>query len=85
MAVDGTLIGPTIPSAVLHTISRVSVAPIASTIKGLSTEVLVGERNGLDHDSAASLDRITTVLTTDVGRWVGYLHDEQEHDPPRRS
>ena len=32
-------------------LSRVTVAPITSTIRRLSTEVPVGTANGLDHDS----------------------------------
>jgi hypothetical protein len=33
----------------LH-LSGITVAPIATTIRGLATEVLVGPRNNLDHD-----------------------------------
>lgn len=40
---------------------NVSVAPITSTIRGLSTEVPVGVLNGLDHDSVVSCDNITTI------------------------
>ena len=38
--------------------TKVTVAPITSTIKGLSSEVLVGPANGLDHDCAISLDNV---------------------------
>ena len=43
---------------VREAMSRVTVAPITSTIKGLSTEVPVGPRNGIDGDSVA--DAATT-------------------------
>lgn len=57
---------------------RVSVAPITSTVRGLLSEVSVGPRNGLDHDSVISLDNITTITRESLGRLIGYLHDDQE-------
>lgn len=58
---------------------RVTVAPITSTVWGLSTEVAVGLRNGLDHDSVVSLDNIVTIPVADLGRQLGFLHPDQEH------
>lgn len=58
---------------------RVTVAPITSTVRGLSSEVVVGLRNGLDHDSVVNLDNILTIPATDLGRQVGFLHPDQEH------
>jgi mRNA interferase MazF len=58
--------------------SKVTIAPITTTIKGLSSEVLVGPRNGLDHDCAVSLDNVLTVPADALGRTVGYLSSEQE-------
>lgn len=57
---------------------RVTVAPITTTARGLSTEVVVGARNGLDHDSIISLDNILTIPVADLGRQVGTLHPDQE-------
>lgn len=59
-------------------LTRVTVAPITSTIRGLSTEVAVGELNGLKHASVISCDNILTVPTTSLGRLVGYLLPHQE-------
>lgn len=59
-------------------LSRVTVAPITSTILGLSTEVPVGSANGLDHDSVVSCDNIVTVPKAAVGRHIGYLLPAQE-------
>ena len=56
----------------------VTVAPITSTIRGLSSEVRVGVRNGLDHESVVSCDNITTVRATAVGAGLGLLFDDQE-------
>jgi mRNA interferase MazF len=59
-------------------LTNVTVAPITSTIRGLSTEVPVGPRNGLDHDSAISCDNIQTIPKLQLGRLIGYLHPDQE-------
>ena len=58
--------------------TKVTVAPITSTIKGLSSEVLVGPDNGLDHEGAVSLDNVLTVPVSALGRTVGYLTGAQE-------
>lgn len=57
---------------------RITIAPITSTIRGLSTEVPVGTRNGLQQDSVVSCDNITTIATSDLGERVGYLFPHQE-------
>jgi len=59
-------------------LTNVTVAPITSTIRGLSTEVLVGARNGLDHPSAISCDNIQTIPKVQLGRLIGYLLPDQE-------
>ena len=61
-------------------LSRVSVAPITTTIRGLSTEVPVGVVNGLDQDSVVSCDNVLTVPVSALGRHVGYLLPAQEPD-----
>jgi mRNA interferase MazF len=58
--------------------TKVTVAPATTTIKGLSSEVRVGPENGLDHDCAISLDNVLTVPASTLGRTVGYLSVEQE-------
>lgn len=56
----------------------VTVAPITSRIRGLTTELSVGAANGLDHDSVVSLDNVVTIAATDLGRQVGRLLPQQE-------
>jgi mRNA interferase MazF len=58
--------------------TKVTVAPITSTIKGLSSEVLVGPDNGLDQECVVALDNVLTVPVNLLGRTVGYLKAEQE-------
>jgi len=59
-------------------LTSITVAPITGTIRGLSTEVPVGQANGLDRDSVISCDNITTVPRKTIGRLIGYLYPEQE-------
>jgi mRNA interferase MazF len=59
-------------------LTRVTVAPITTTVRGLSTEVAVGPANGLDHDSVVSCDNIVTVPTSALGKQIGYLLPAQE-------
>ena len=59
-------------------LSRVTVAPITSTIRGLSTEIHVGRANGLDQPSVVSCDNVVTIPTTALGRQIGRLLPEQE-------
>lgn len=58
--------------------TKVTVAPITSTVKGLSSEVPVGRANGLDHEGAASLDNVVTIPARLLGRTLGFLAPEQE-------
>ena len=64
--------------AVRPYLNRLTVAPITSTIRGLSTEVPVGPANGLDHDSVVSCDNVVTVLKSALGNHLGYLLPHQE-------
>lgn len=56
----------------------VTVAPITSTIRGLSVEVPVGAANGLDHDCVVNVDNIMTISVEDLGRQIGRLLPDQE-------
>jgi len=58
--------------------TKVTVAPVTSTVKGLSSEVPVGPGNGLDHECAIALDNVVTVPTSALGRTIGHLTDAQE-------
>ena len=61
----------------------VTVAPITSTVRGLRSEMIVGQRNGLEHDSVVNLDSITTVPREALVRPLGGLVEEQEYDLTR--
>jgi mRNA interferase MazF len=61
----------------LH-LTTVTVAPITTTIRGLSTEVPVDTANGLAGPSIVSCDNITTIPVSALGPQVGVLLDRQE-------
>ena len=67
----------------LEALSNVTIAPITSTIRGLTTEVALGPRNGLDHDCVASCDNITTIARSSIVRQIGVFFDDQEDDLSR--
>ena len=50
---------------------QVTVAPITGTIKGLSSEVMVGPDNGLDDDCAVALDDLIIVPVDLLSRTPG--------------
>lgn len=59
-------------------LTTVTIAPITTTIRGLSTEVPVGAANGLAEPSVVSCDNITTIPTDALGQQVGVLLGHQE-------
>jgi mRNA interferase MazF len=59
-------------------LTTVTVAPITTTIRGLSTEVLVDAANGLAGRSVVSCDNITTIPADALGEHIGILLDLQE-------
>ena len=59
-------------------LTTVTVAPITTTIRGLSTEVPLDAANGLAEPSVVSCDNITTIPTSALGEHVGMLLDHQE-------
>lgn len=56
----------------------VTIAPITTRIRGLSTEVEVGAPNGLQGPSVVSCDNITTIPADALGDRIGVLLDGQE-------
>jgi mRNA interferase MazF len=58
--------------------STVTVAPITTTVRGLSTEVPVGPANGLNEHGVVACDHVTTIPAGALGSQIGRLLDEQE-------
>jgi mRNA interferase MazF len=59
-------------------LTTVTIAPITTTIRGLSSEVPVGAANGLTAPSVVSCDNVTTVPSGALGEQIGVLLDHQE-------
>jgi mRNA interferase MazF len=59
-------------------LTTVTVAPITTTVRGLSSEVPLHAANGLAGPSAASCDNITTIPADTLGAQIGVLLDRQE-------
>ncbi len=54
-------------------LSRVTVAPITSTIRGVPSEVVLGTEDGLRQPCAANLHNIMTVAQKGLGRRLAQL------------
>lgn len=59
-------------------LSTVTVVPITTTMRGLSTEVLLGGENGLEERCVAACDHITTIPVAALGSQIGRFLDHQE-------
>jgi mRNA interferase MazF len=63
---------------VLPRMNTVTVAPITTTIRGLSTELPLGTANGLEEPCVVACDHVTTIPAAALGRQIGRLLDDQE-------
>jgi mRNA interferase MazF len=61
-------------------LSRLTVAPITSTIRDVPSEVVIGPDDGLKQPSAVNLHNLVTVQKAVVGRRIGQLRDDRMHD-----
>jgi mRNA interferase MazF len=59
-------------------LTTVTVAPITTTIRGLSTEVHVDAANGLSGPSVVSCENVTTIPADALREQIGVLLDRQE-------
>lgn len=58
--------------------TKVTVAPVTTTVKGLSSEVPLGPANGLDDACAISVDNTVTIPARALGRVIGHLTTADE-------
>ena len=61
----------------LDYLSRVTIAPITSTVRGVPSEVVLGPEDGMKRVCAVNLHNVITVPQTSVGRRLAQL------TPPR--
>jgi len=58
-------------------LSRLTVAPITSSIRGVPSEVVVGPDEGMKQPSAVNLHNVQTVQKSRLGRRVARLGDDK--------
>jgi len=61
---------------VIELLHTVMVAPITSTIHGAPSEVIIGIKEGLKHDSAINLDHVQTVEKSKLTRRIARVSPE---------
>ncbi len=59
-------------------LNSVTVAPITTTNRGQSTEIVINAANGKDHRCVIACDHITTIPADALGEQIGRLLDHQE-------
>lgn len=60
-------------ASALTYLSRVTVAPVTSTIRGVPTEVALGPEDGIEQPCAANLHNVVTVPRDRLGRRLAQL------------
>jgi mRNA interferase MazF len=58
-------------------LSRVTIAPITSAIRGVPSEVVVGPEDGMKQPGAVNLHNVITVSKNGIGRRVAQLSEER--------
>ncbi len=61
-------------------LSRVTIAPITSAIRGVPSEVVVGPDDGVKQLCAINLHNLVTVAKDGIGRRVTQLSEQRMHE-----
>jgi mRNA interferase MazF len=64
-------------SSAIGYLSRVTIAPITSTIRGVPSEVAIGEEDGMKRPCAVNLHNVVTIAKDRIGRRTAQLGDER--------
>jgi mRNA interferase MazF len=64
----------------IHYLSTVTVAPITSTVRGVPSEVVLTEEDGMKHPCAVNLHNVVTVSRSHLGRRVALLSGQRIHE-----
>src|SRR5262249_27114984 len=67
-------------SSALRYLSRVTVAPITSTVRGVPSEVMLGPEDGMKGPCAVNLHNVVTVPQSGLGRLVATLEPSRMRD-----
>lgn len=58
-------------------LSRVTIAPITSSVRGVPSEVMLDVQDGMKHPCAVNLHNLVTVAKKGVGRRLALLSEER--------
>jgi mRNA interferase MazF len=61
-------------------LSRLTIAPITSTIRGVPSEVALGPEDGMKHPCAVNLHNVVTVGKDAIGRRIAQLGTARMHE-----
>ena len=61
-------------------LSRLTIAPITSTIRGVPSEVILGPEDGMKQPCAVNLHNVITVRKAGIGRRVAQLGTARMHE-----
>ena len=64
-------------ASAIEYLSRITVAPITSAIRGVPSEVVIGPDDGMKQPCAVNLHNVVTVSKSDIGRRVAHLGDSR--------
>lgn len=64
----------------IHYLSRATVAPITSSIRGVPSEVVLDVEDGMKQRCAVNLHNLVTVAQRSLGRRLGQLSEERMHE-----
>jgi mRNA interferase MazF len=67
-------------TSTLPYLTRITVAPITSTIRGVPSEVVLGAQDGLKQACAVNLHNVATVERKQLGRRVAQLSSQRMRD-----
>ncbi len=62
-------------SSAIAYLTRVTIAPITSSIRGVPSEVVIGEEDGMKRPCAVNLHNVVTVARDRIGRRAAQLGD----------
>ncbi|NJD64279.1 MAG: type II toxin-antitoxin system PemK/MazF family toxin [Chloroflexi bacterium] len=64
-------------TSALRYLTRVTIAPITTNVRGIASEIVIGPEDGMREVSAVSLDNIQTVRKDDLGPIMAVLSNER--------
>ena len=67
-------------ASAIRYLDRITIAPIATTVRDVPSEVLLGPEDGMKAVCVVNLHHVMTVPRKALGRWVAALTPERTDD-----